>query len=132
MKLILALTTTLLMLSVLICTPVVKASTVTEALDMLAVLRAETEDTQFTGVNAEQDHAFLLRKLDAAKLALDEARFCKAIKDLQDFNDHMEKLDREGQLERDGVTVHNRLDSYSPVIDIVNNLIEQSGVTCRK
>jgi hypothetical protein len=132
MKLIQGLTITLLMLSVFICAPVVKASTVTEALDMLAVLRSETEATTFTGVNAEQDRAFLLRKLDAAKLALDQARFCKAIKDLQDFNAHMDKLDREGQLQKDGVTVHNRLDSYNPVIDIINNLIEQSGVTCRK
>ena len=132
MKLTKGLTITLLMLSVIICTPIVKASTVTEALEMLAQLRSETEDFTFTGVNAEQDRAFLLKKLDSAKLAVNQARFCKAIKDLQDFNDHMDKLDREGHLERDGVTVHNRLDSYSFAIGIINNLVEQSGVTCRK
>lgn len=130
MKLIQALTATFLMLFILICAPIVKASTVTEALETLAVLRSETEEMPLTGVNAEQDRAFLLRKLDAAKIALNEARFCKAIKDLQDFNDRMDKLDREAQ--RDGVTVHNRVDSYHPVIDIINNLIEQSGTSCGK
>jgi hypothetical protein len=130
MKLIQGLTTALLILSVLICTPLVKASTVTEALETLAVLRSETESLAFTGANAEQDRAFVLRKLDAAKIALDQARFCKAVKDLQDFNDRMEKLEREAQ--RDGVTVHNRVDSYNPVIDIINNLIEQSGASCGK
>jgi hypothetical protein len=132
MKIIQGLTIACLMLSVLICTPLVKASTVTEALDMIAVLRSQTEGTQFTGVNAEQDRAFLLRKLDAAKLAVNQARFCKAVKELQDFNDHVDKLDREGQLERDGVTVHNRYDSFSLDVEIINNLIEQSGVKCGK
>lgn len=130
MKLIQVLTTTLLMISVLICTPIVKASTVTEALESLAVLRSETEEIELTGVNAEQDRAFLLRKLDAAKIALDQARFCKAVRDLQDFNDRMDKLDKEAQ--RDGVTVHNRVDNYSPVVDIINNLIQQSGASCGK
>jgi hypothetical protein len=131
MKLIQGLTISLLMLSVLICTPLVKASTVTEALDALAELRSETEALTFTGVNAEQDRAFLLRKLDSAKLAVNQARFCKAVKDLQDFNAHMEKLDREGQLQRDGVTVHNRLVGYSLALGVINDLITQSGVTCK-
>ena len=134
MKLTQCLATTLLMLSVLICTPIVKASTVTEALEMLAVLRSETEAARFTGVNPEQDRAFLLRKLDAAKIALDQARFCKAIKDLRDFNDHVGKLDKESQIEGGphGVTVHDMHDTYSMANDIINNLIEQSGVTCRQ
>jgi hypothetical protein len=133
MKFTQGLTITLLILLVLNFTPVVKASTVTEALTMLALLRSQTEATNFTGVNAEQDRAFLLRKLDAAKIALDQARFCKAIKDLRDFNDHVEKLDRESQIGGDphGVTVHDIHDTYSLVNDIINNLIEQSGVTCR-
>jgi hypothetical protein len=84
-------------------------------------------------MNAEQDRAFLLRKLDAAKIALDQARFCKAIKDLQDFNNHVDKLDRQTQIEGGprGVTVHDMHDTYSLANDIINNLIEQSGVTCR-
>jgi alkanesulfonate monooxygenase SsuD/methylene tetrahydromethanopterin reductase-like flavin-dependent oxidoreductase (luciferase family) len=131
MKLIQGLTISLLMLSVLICAPVVRASTVTEALDALAQLRAEMEDFTFTGVNAEQDRAFLLRKLDSAKLSVNQARFCRAVKDLQDFNAHMDKLDREGQLQRDGVTVHNRIGSYSLAIGVINDLIAQSGVTCK-
>ncbi len=131
MKLSRGLIATLLMLSVFICTPVIKASTVTEALDMVAQLRSQTEDAHITSVNAEQDRAFLLRKLDSAKLAVNQARFCKAVKDLQDFNAHMEKLDREGQLQRDGVTVHNRLGSYSLVIGVINDLITQSGVSCK-
>jgi hypothetical protein len=131
MKLTKGLTIALLMLAVIICTPIVKAGTVTEALEALAQLRSETDDFTFTGVNAEQDRAFLLRKLDSAKLAVNQARFCKAVKDLQDFNAHMDKLDREGQLERDGVTVHNRLGSYSLAIGVVNDLIAQSGVGCK-
>lgn len=134
MKLIQALTTTLLMLSVLICAPVVKASTVTEALEMLAELRSQTETAKFTGVNPEQDRAFLLRKLDAARLALDQARFCKAIKDLRDFNDRIDKLDGAAQIQDGphGVTVHDMHDTFSLATDIINKLIEQGGVTCKQ
>lgn len=94
MKLIQGLTITLLMIFVIICTPIVRASTVTEALEMIALLRSDTEDAVFTGQNAEQDRAFLLRKLDSAKISLDQARFCKAIKELQDFSSHVEGLNR--------------------------------------
>jgi hypothetical protein len=134
MKLIRGLTTTFFMLSVLICAPLVKASTVTEALEMLAQLRSQTESAKFTGVNPEQDRAFLLRKVDAARLALDQARFCKAVKDLRDFNDRVEKLDSEAQIEGGphGVTVHDMHDTFSLATDIINKLIEQGGVTCKQ
>jgi hypothetical protein len=134
MKIIQGLTIACLMLSVLICTPLVKASTVTEALEMFAVLRSQTEDAHITGNNAEQDRAFLLRKLDAAKLALDQARFCKAIKDLRDFNDRVDRLDKQSQIESGphGVTVHDMHDTFSLANDIINNLLDQSGVTCGK
>jgi hypothetical protein len=134
MKLVQGLTITLLMCSVLICTPIVRASTVTEALDMVAQLRLQTEDADITSVNAEQDRAFLLRKLDAAKLALDEARFCKAIKDLQDFNARVDKLDKDGAVQGGphGVTVHDMHDTFSLATDIINKLMEQGGVTCKQ
>lgn len=133
MKLIQGLTITLLMFSVLICTPMVKASTVTEALEMIAQLRSEVEGARITGQNADQDRAFLLRKLDAARMALDQARFCKAIKNLQDFNDHVNKMDDNSQIQSSGphgVTVHDMHDTFSLATDIINNLLEQSGVSC--
>lgn len=134
MKLIQGLTITLLICSVLTYSaPAVKASTVTEALDMIALLRSQTEDAGFTGVNAEQDRAFLLRKIDAATLAVNQARFCKAVKDLQDFNAHVDKLDKEQQVlvGPRGVTVHDMHDTFSLATDIINKLIEQSGVSCK-
>lgn len=133
MKLIQGLTITLLMCSVLICTPPVKAGTVTEALDMITLLRSQTEDALITSVNADQDRAFLLRKLDAAKLALNQARFCKAIKELRDFNSYVENLDREQFVLEGphGVTVHDMHDTFSLATDIINKLTEQGGVTCK-
>ena len=134
MKLRQGLTITLLLCSVLICTHVVKASTVTEALDMIALLRSQTEDALITSVNPEQDRAFLLRKLDAAKLAVNQARFCKAVKDLQDFNARVNKLDKEAAVQGGphGVTVHDMHDTFSLATDIINKLIEQGGITCKQ
>jgi hypothetical protein len=107
---------------------------VTEALDMVALLRLQTEDAYITSVNAEQDRAFLLRKLDAAKLALDEARFCRAVKELRDFNAYVERLDKEQMVQEGphGVTVHDMHDTFSLATDIINKLIEQGGVTCKQ
>jgi hypothetical protein len=134
MKLIQCLTATLLMLSVLICTPIAKAGTGTELLDMLAMLRAETEDATFTGDHGEHDRAFLLRKLDAAKVALDEARFCKAVKDLQDFNSYLDRLNRLAQSENGphGVTVHDMSQVYSLSDAIINILLGQRGLNCQQ
>lgn len=134
MKIRRGLTATLLMLVFLTCAPLVKASTVTEALEMLAQLRSQTEAAKFTGVNPEQDRAFLLRKVDSARLALDQARFCKAIKDLQDFNDRVDKLDKEAQIDGGphGVTVHDMHDTFSLATDIINKLLEQGGITCKQ
>ena len=134
MKRIQALTTTLLMLSILICTPIAKAGTGTELFHMLAMLRAETEAATFTGDHGEHERAFLLRKIDAAKSALAEAKFCKVIKNLQDFNDRLDSLEQQSQIENGphGVTVHDMNDAYKLSNALINILLGQRGVDCKQ
>lgn len=133
MKLIQALTITLLTLSFLILTPRAFASTVTEAKETIALLRSATEYATIMGRDAEHERAFLLRNLDAASLSVDQAKFCKAIKNLRDFSERVQRLEREGRIEfrnQHGVTVHDMHEAESMADQIINDLIAQSGVNC--
>lgn len=124
---------TLSIISILTFTPFVRASTVTEAIAMIALLRTQTESVAFSGQHAERDRAFLLGKLEAASISVDQAKFCKAIKNLRDFDEHVEKINRQGQIDSDGphgVTVHDMHDTMGWAEDIIQHLIGQGGITC--
>jgi len=125
----------LLVLAILVTTAAPGwASTVSECQAMIANLKAETQQVTITGRNAEKDRAGLVGKLDAARLALDRAKFCDPIQKLNDFRAKVIQLIDAGRINQEpaaGVTAEQLLAEADATVTSRNQLkIQATGIGC--
>jgi hypothetical protein len=111
------------------------ATTVSECQATIAGLRTESEQVLITGKKSEKDRSGLIGTLDAASLTLDQAKFCDAVKKLNDFKVKVNDLTTAGRINEDpnaGVTGQQLLVDADAAIDCINQLqIQSTGTGCR-
>jgi hypothetical protein len=121
-------------LSLMLTASVAQATTVSECQTAIANLKTETTSIAITGRNADKDRAGLIGKLDAAAFSLDQAKFCDAIQKLNDYRAKVNQLIAAGKINTDPMsspTAQDLLTGADNAIACINQLIAQSGVTCR-
>jgi hypothetical protein len=118
---------------------IARAETVSECQQMIANLKAETQNVIITGRNADKDRAGLIGKLNNASFALDQGKFCDAIQKLNDFKAKINQLIAAGNINQNptdanGVSITTGtqlLADADAAINCINQLkIQSSGTGC--
>jgi hypothetical protein len=101
-----------------------KATTISECQAQISALQTPTQGLTITSRQAEKDRAGLVGKLQSASLELDKAKFCDAIKKLNDYKVKVEALISSGSIE--AVEGQELLAGADAAIECITAL----GVTC--
>ena len=124
---------TTLLLSMVFLPALAGAQTVTQCQEEIAVLKGQAQQVSITGQKAEKDRAGLVGTLDAASLELNKAKFCDAIKKLNDFKVKVNQSVAAGRINTDpnaGTTAQDLLTGADSAIACLQGLVTNSNTVC--